>query len=88
MGKRGTRKEGPFESPTPEAGHMPAKSPRGQKDFSGSAKRGIHESDFSGNRTTMPRELRPNIDQGGDTSFSAAKGPISNRNHDPRRSHS
>lgn len=89
-GSRGVRKEGPFESPTPGASHMPAKTPTKQRDFGGSGKRGSKDSDFSGNSMKQPKELRPSLDQGGDESFTT--GVKTNidmaRGFDPRRSHS
>lgn len=87
-GRRGTRKEGPFESPTPQAGHMPAPSPRDLGGFGPKGKRGEHDSDFSGNETAKPRELRPTEGDSGTSTFSARKGSIVFGEHDPRRSHS
>lgn len=89
-GSRGVHKEGPFESPTPGASHMPAKEPTKQRDFGGSGKRGVKDSDYSSNSMKQPKELRPGIDQGGDESFDA-KVQVNidmARGFDPRRSHS
>lgn len=88
-GTRGTHKDGPFESPTPDAGHMPAKSPETQPDFNSSGKRGVHDSDFSGNKTAEPKELRRNMHEGGwtDEKGEADKTIDMARGFDPRRTH-
>jgi len=88
-GTRGTRPEGPFEPPTPLVSHMPASELADQGEF-GSSKRGIHESDFSGNATAKPKELRGGISNSGDQAFEGnaeVTGFEANKS-DPRRSHS
>lgn len=68
--------------------NMPAPSPRKQKDFGPSSKRGSHSLDDSDNTLQRPRELRPGIDAGGDEAFNAQKGEIEFGKAEPRRSHS